>query len=232
MLTERERLARTDEDGDGWNALEDCDDFAPKRNPGALERCDGLDDNCNGWVDEGLYPDKDLDGYGGVGDGPCFADWIPIAGDCDDSRPYVHPDQEERCDGLNTACQGSWEPSTDAGLVTWSPVPMPDNGPDPSASGTGGPWERAVDFTDRFAEGARVDLPATGWLQICGRPDPYRVTLQVEEFEDLAITGIPIQSGDLMQNVVINGGLNDGVPVVEASSDTGRLRLYSRSGSS
>ncbi|WP_235216528.1 putative metal-binding motif-containing protein, partial [Archangium violaceum] len=30
----------------------DCDDFDPAINPGAAEVCDGLDNNCNGSIDE------------------------------------------------------------------------------------------------------------------------------------------------------------------------------------
>ena len=46
-----------DADGDGYNALpddgQDCDDTAPKVHPGATELCNGYDDNCDGFVDEG-----------------------------------------------------------------------------------------------------------------------------------------------------------------------------------
>jgi hypothetical protein len=47
----------------------DCDDFDPAINPGAAEVCDGLDNNCNGAVDEAggsstWYRDADGDGHG------------------------------------------------------------------------------------------------------------------------------------------------------------------------
>lgn len=42
-----------DEDGDGYNACDDCDDANPDTNPGASEICDFLDNNCNGEIDEG-----------------------------------------------------------------------------------------------------------------------------------------------------------------------------------
>ncbi len=41
-----------DVDGDGWEAPSDCDDGDPLVHPGANEQCNGLDDNCNGVVDE------------------------------------------------------------------------------------------------------------------------------------------------------------------------------------
>lgn len=63
-----------DADGDGFSPASlgtcgsDCDDTRANVNPRALEVCDGLDNNCNGSVDEGTlltcYRDSDGDGYG------------------------------------------------------------------------------------------------------------------------------------------------------------------------
>ncbi len=43
----------TDGDGDGYGE-NDCDDADAATNPGAVEICDGTDNNCDGTVDEGL----------------------------------------------------------------------------------------------------------------------------------------------------------------------------------
>ncbi len=37
-----------DDDGDGFDAEEDCDDEDPARFPGALDACDGVDQDCDG----------------------------------------------------------------------------------------------------------------------------------------------------------------------------------------
>lgn len=45
----------TDFDGDGYcYNLDDCNDGNPEVNPGMNELCDGLDNNCNSEIDEGL----------------------------------------------------------------------------------------------------------------------------------------------------------------------------------
>jgi hypothetical protein len=45
-----------DQDGDGVRWCDDCDDSNPAVHPGATEICgNGLDDNCNGVVDEGCH---------------------------------------------------------------------------------------------------------------------------------------------------------------------------------
>jgi hypothetical protein len=42
-----------DPDGDGSPASVDCDETDPLIHPGAMERCNGKDDNCDGNIDEG-----------------------------------------------------------------------------------------------------------------------------------------------------------------------------------
>jgi len=58
-----------DNDQDGYTSDIDCNDNNPAVHPGATEVCNGIDDNCNGLVDDGLqtfpfYRDADGDGYG------------------------------------------------------------------------------------------------------------------------------------------------------------------------
>ena len=45
-------VIRRDDDGDGYYG-EDCDDHDINVNPGAEEVCDGVDNDCDGEVDEG-----------------------------------------------------------------------------------------------------------------------------------------------------------------------------------
>lgn len=84
----------------------------------SVEKCDGLDNDCDGSVDEGLptlrfYPDADGDTYGDAkasGGLYCAGQqpkgWVSNQTDCDDTRKTVHPKGKEVCDGIDNNCDG------------------------------------------------------------------------------------------------------------------------------
>jgi hypothetical protein len=117
-----------DADADGYPACQDCDDSDAGVNPAALERCNGVDDDCDGSVDEDAldasawYADADSDGFGdaAVTALACAqpAGFVADATDCDDASATVYPGAEEFCDGVDTDCDGSVdEDALDA--ATW-----------------------------------------------------------------------------------------------------------------
>jgi hypothetical protein len=108
--------AIVDVDGDGYASDVDCNDGDPDIHPGANEKCNGVDDDCDGVIDNGvtgtLYLDADQDGYGvdaaatniqGCG---AQAGYSATAGDCDDANPSVNPGATEACNGVDDNCDG------------------------------------------------------------------------------------------------------------------------------
>lgn len=112
-----------DQDGDGYGESVDCDDANPAVHPDAEELCDGVDDDCDGGVDEDVvpqwWPDVDGDGFGaGSPTNSCEAPPGEVDNnlDCNDADPAVHPDAEELCNYQDDDCDGT----TDNGaVVSW-----------------------------------------------------------------------------------------------------------------
>ncbi len=84
---------------------DDCDDSNSAIHPGAEEVCDGVDQDCDDQVDEGVttvvYDDEDGDDYGetstehqGCADAPGVTD---EPGDCNDDAPEINPGADEIC---------------------------------------------------------------------------------------------------------------------------------------
>ncbi|MCB9793591.1 MAG: putative metal-binding motif-containing protein [Alphaproteobacteria bacterium] len=104
-----------DLDGDGAGYAEDCDDADAALYPGAEEACDGVDQDCDGAVDEGVtstwYADVDADGYGDP-ESPSEAcaqpeGQVADSSDCDDTAASAYPGGTESCDELDNDCDGS-----------------------------------------------------------------------------------------------------------------------------
>ncbi len=106
---------------DGWVAdPSDCDDTDAGIHPQATETCNGIDDNCDGAVDEGLgadfFADADGDGHGaGEPYLACEAPpgYVASSDDCDDGDPDIYPGNTETCDGKDNDCNGD----VDEGLL-------------------------------------------------------------------------------------------------------------------
>ena len=114
-------ITNADVDGDGFRGEAfggtDCNDSDRHVYPGADERCNGTDDDCDDSIDEGVtdpeiwYPDADGDGAGVQG--ATLESCDPPSGyafssdDCDDTDPERHPGAVERCNGLDDNCDNS-----------------------------------------------------------------------------------------------------------------------------
>jgi hypothetical protein len=101
-----------DADGDSFVSTEDCNDTDASVSPGAVEVCDGIDNNCDGQIDEGVltvsFLDSDGDGFGdpeqpveacGAAEGASSN-----ANDCDDADASIFPGAAEACNGIDDDC--------------------------------------------------------------------------------------------------------------------------------
>jgi len=150
-----------DSDGDGYGNVDvtevacfppvgfvdnvlDCDDTNSQIYPDAAELCDGVDNDCDGDVDEDLaqqpwYPDVDQDGYGDANAPPTW-DCQVIPGevnngdDCDDSSPAINPAADEYCDGVDNDCDGTVDEGDAVDAVTYYADADGDGFGDPAIS--------------------------------------------------------------------------------------------------
>jgi hypothetical protein len=109
----------------------DCDDASAAVNPGAVEWCNGIDDDCDGTTDESSaadastwYADADGDSYGdpAVSTVACDApaDYVADATDCDDGRRLIHPGATEYCNTEDDDCDGSVDEDAADALSYWA----------------------------------------------------------------------------------------------------------------
>jgi predicted outer membrane repeat protein len=177
----------------------DCDDSNNNTNPGAQEWCNGVDNDCNGTIDDDYandantyYIDADNDGYGNVGsfESACSAPtgYVALGSDCDDSDAHTNPSAIEYCDGIDSDCD-TVEVSSGVGLTL-------DGGTS---------WSDESSYFSTTAGVQSVGSSAEGDWFFCG-DTTYYVNWEINH--DVTVTGIngrpTLHGGDLARVIDVN----------------------------
>jgi hypothetical protein len=160
----------------------DCDDNRPAVNPLAPEFCDGVDNDCNGLVDDGVafldfFIDADQDGFGDPATavtactppGPGF---ISMGMDCDDANNAINPAATDvPADGVDQDCSGGDTCFVDLDLDTYGGLStFPGSTLDCSAPGESPTNDDCDDNVASVNPGA-TEIPGNGRDEDCDGAD-------------------------------------------------------------
>ncbi len=185
----------------------DCNDADGAVHPGADERCNGADDDCDEDIDEDpvdselAYTDADGDGYGdpatAVDRCPVDDELVTTGDDCNDADASIHPNATELCNDLDDDCDSS---TSEDQTALWHPA---DGSPAED-------WTAAL-LAGSSSEATVLLIEDPGRLDVC--PGTWAATFRVRA--DLDLVGL----GTAPDEVVFDGTSLQGVVI--ARTDTG-----------
>ena len=221
---------------DGWvDDATDCDDSEVLTYPGANEICDGLDNSCEGNIDENpgtfWYYDGDTDGFGLVTD---FLEqcngvnhYVADATDCDDTDTLVNPSATEVCNLYDDNCDGAIdEPGSDGETLFYADTDGDGAGdPNVSVSACLAPFDYVADSSDCDDADAAVNTSA---VEVC---NGYDDNCDGVVDEGLTISVYPDSDGDGFGLATgIDSSCPDAIPANFVTDDTdcddGNVAIY------
>jgi hypothetical protein len=100
----------------------DCDDLDTEIYAGAIEICNGKNDDCDNWTDES-YDNQDGDSEADCVDADDDNDGVPDDEDCAPLDKDIFPGQAEVCNGIDDGCDGLVDEANAVGCtVYWRDV--------------------------------------------------------------------------------------------------------------
>lgn len=223
-----------DADGDGYARYGgDCDDTDPAVHAGASELCNGVDDDCDGAIDDDLatatfYSDDDADGYGDASTSTeaCVAPkgYVANKSDCDDGDGNVNPagvevcnnHVDDDCDGGAGACVPTSRSLTAADAIYTGEVSGDlaggsiSAGGDVNADGYDDLWVGASGNDDAASGAGAVYLvlgsasPSSGSLS-----SAVQYVGEIDSYQaDISVAGVGDMNADGYDDVVVGDFLN------------------------
>ena len=197
----------TDADGDGYGigadlsacagsiTLVDCVDNDSSINPGASEVCDGIDNNCNGFVDDGIAPVATSCGLGAcAATGQLICSGGSLVDTCTPGTPT-----EEICDGVDNDCNDIIDENNVCGLTEFQVNTY--------ATGYQGSASVAMDTSGNFVIAWQSDNQDGSYRVFAQRYDsdgtPVGSEFQVDTYDDLWSQESPSVAMDANGNFVI-----------------------------
>ncbi|MEZ5109007.1 MAG: MopE-related protein [Bacteroidia bacterium] len=165
----------------------DCNDGNASINPGATELCNGIDDNCDGQIDEGCntttwYADNDGDNYGDITNSTVSqtqpVGYVADSTDCNDNNAAINPGATELCNCIDDNCDGQIDEGCNT--TTWYADNDGDNYGDITNSTVSQtqPVGYVADSTDCNDNNAAINPGAT---EVCGNGIDDNCNGQIDE---------------------------------------------------